>query len=61
MRPYAVYAPLCVKATIISNIFLYLKRKVVHKVGTNNSGVSHAPESEANSIILIQHCNTPRS
>ena len=29
MRPYAVYVPLCVKA-IISNLILYLKRKVAH-------------------------------
>ena len=30
MRPYAVYVPLCVKA-IISNLILYLKRKVAHR------------------------------
>ena len=29
MRPYAVYVPLCVKAAI-SNLILYLKRKVAH-------------------------------
>ena len=36
MRPYAVYVPLCVKA-IISNLILYLKRKVAHssKSSTN--------------------------
>ena len=50
MRPYAVYVTLCVIA-IISNLILYLKRKVAHRISTNNSGVSHAPESEANSAL----------